>query len=285
MEGDSPDTRDSVSAQEQKQEDLIQRVLQSGRSSISTWTRRATPSGYAGYQGVVEEDDPNKENRYNNLDTLLLAFKFPKLDPYYLEQEMSQLVKKGIYEIAVVAPLTADVVETRTRQVPYKRFFRTKYKPEQEQVVAGKRNLTMKEVAGKGEEPAVAIYYYASSRSNGISPELWYKDAGGRPGNFLNAKIIIPLELAEEISAEIKNSPTILRRLVEAFVRAKYPDFFVEETWDRHGRPPYERWDSSETGSRLYFVDLIKEPEAEHLPINEATLARTITISPPHSKS
>jgi len=104
-------------------------------------------------------------------------------------------------------------------------------------------------------------------------------DAIGRPGVSFDAKFLVPVDLVGQISTRIREDPKFIRRLTEAFVRAKYPRKYIESTWEKFGKIPYEKWDAAEGGSRLYFVDLIKEPEARRQPLDDSMLARTIPIT------
>ena len=277
------DNTSFVSPKEQQQDELIQKTLQVGKSSIYTWSGFGT-SGRHGWQRVAEESDPDQKNSLSGdqFEAISLAFDLGRYDggkskEFPDKKNREELEKRGVFEVVAIAPLLTDVEETRIVQVPYKSWFRTKQREVKEQYLAGQEPQTMTKINGGPDVPAAGIYYSASASPHGR--KLGMVDAIGRPGVSFDAKFLVPVDLVGQISTRIREDPKFIRRLTEAFVRAKYPRKYIESTWEKFGKIPYEKWDAAEGGSRLYFVDLIKEPEARRQPLDDSMLARTIPIT------
>ena len=125
-------------------------------------------------------------------------------------------------------------------------------------------------VAGSnaGDEPANILYYSATDRGLKDYDNLFFRDSHGRPGNSFTIEITLPQQVAEQIGDRVKQNPQFIRAVSDAFVRQKYDKGFVEQSWDRYARPPYEKWDTL-PGRKLYFADLVRNPQDAKMPLAE----------------
>ena len=132
-----------------------------------------------------------------------------------------------------------------------------------EDKVVGQRPVDMNEVIEGTSGPAAVIYYTASDR--GAAHPL-FKDTFGRPGNTFDMQLIVPLELGNEISANLRADPKLIRDLIAELVAQKYPQEY-QEAWNRYSGPPYEKWDAN--GGKFYVADLIKNPGDRQIPLDQ----------------
>lgn len=249
-------SEDNRETKEKRQQGLIDDALKTGKSKIYEGTN--------GFRTTGEEEAPLNDNidRFERHMDTATAFAFKDMG------ERGSVADKGVREIVVVAPLETDVIEERPVRVPHKGFFRTTYTDSKEAVVIAKKPRLMSEITGGDDIPAAAIYYDASGGSSWKGSVLTneYVDSVGRPGNTLEAKIVVDLNLARQIAEEIKQDPRFIRRLVDGFVSRKYSADFNKK-WS-YARPPYDRWDQN-PNEATYVADLIDDPRSKNLPATQ----------------
>lgn len=241
-------------------ENLILSALDSGLSYLSAYT--TTGVALLREKGDRRSGVPNTEHVY---DTPFLAFENGNLD----------WNKIGIYEVAVLTPCTKDVEATRT-VVDKSGILGIGRKTHEEKYIAKTIPLTVSDATGglrKGEEASVALYYCATDRGKDRTKDTEmpaFRDAFDRPGNGLYVKIILPESVGKAVSEEMVRNPRFIRSLVDAFVRGKYEQSFIAESWDKYAKPPYEVWDARPVGERkFYFADLVKNPQDKRLPMSQ----------------
>lgn len=244
--------KDKAPKEENRKDDrLIEEALRSGISRIYTWVVMGGDDGYAGWQAV-------SENGTKKISTHELGKDIAKYVSKLSEQERRDLPRKGVKELVIFKSLEADVLEEKTVRTAHKKLFRTTYKESVESQIVGKRAQTLSEVGSHGETPAAAIYYVATDRE---SMQSTYYDARRRPGNEFDIKFIVPLDLANRIAHEIQENPKLIRKMAAAFIERNYPQEYVDTTWNRFGRPPYEQWDNHPDAA-IYFANRLINPEA-----------------------
>lgn len=252
----SSDLPAPASTEHSRSNELIQQALNSGISLIEAYT----PEG----EKVLQENNDHRlqvsrERLFAGLDCAFLnrEHRIPKI-----------LQQAGIFEAAVIAPLE----KTETKEVVDKEGFLGRgRKTHQESYNVP---VIIDEELGResnNSQQAISIYYYAHDSDTFIFEERAFTDRVGRFGNILKAEIVLPPEIGKNIAEEIKRNPKFIRELVEAFVRNKYHKSFIQDSWNRYARPPYQAWDSRPADRRkFYFADLVSHPEDKHLTAEQA---------------
>lgn len=213
-------------------------------------------SGLQGFQTVSQEDESRKPPRSGLREGFMKAVKDPK---FFNHQRLEDpLAEGGLKEMMVLVPAEKDVMATKTVSKGF--LIRKKH---DEIYISGKAPQTVAEILGNEiNEPAYILYYYSAYKNKE------YRDEFGRPGNIMNAEIVLPKSVGEDISESIKADPRFVRKLIDSFVRTKYPERFVKEVWEKYGRPPYHKWDAEPT-KKFYFADLTLHPDQAELPVSE----------------
>lgn len=273
-----PSVKDlGISAGEEKSPhgELIAQALKTGRSTILS-THSADPvGGGTGWGAVCEERDPRRSSRsipYKSIVEIAFNAKGRRT------QMEENLAREGVHEIVVIEPLTADVMETKIVRVPKKSLFGKKYDEVEQSFISGQRPRTLNEIFGDSQEVGAAIYYYAADTSYDGYFSAYNTALGKRSGNTFEIETIVPLELAKQISTAAQKDPNLIRKLTEAFVQNYYSQRF-RNGWENFGRPPYQKWDSG-AESKMYFVDLIAEPNARSVPFDEKAKGRILSFKP-----
>ncbi len=134
--------------------------------------------------------------------------------------------------------------------------------------------VTLDEELGResnNPQQAISIYYYAHDFDTSMLEERAFRDAFRRFGNMLIAEIVLPPEIGKNIAEEIKKNPKFIRELVEAFVKNKYHQSFIQDSWNHYAKPPYQAWDARPADRRKFlFADLIAHPELRQMTAEQA---------------
>lgn len=256
---DTAEVSKHTQEEQKKEQELIERILQAGRSSMYTWSTTGA-GGFPGYQTVYETGRESKQQDNSIGTALSILSNVPK-------ELQRQLNSVNIFEVVIVKSLIKDIVQTRVVQKPRKILFVTKYESVEEKYISGQAQPTMNELTNNGsDEPACAILYHAGADfAYHLPPNERYVNIQHRPGNQLNVKFIMPISLATQLSQAVQENPAFIRKLIDIFVKEKYSKRFNEEVWDKFGgKPPYETW--GKYNSKMYFVDLLSHPE--NLPVS-----------------
>lgn len=72
-----------------------------------------------------------------------------------------------------------------------------------------------------------------------------YLDGQGRPGNKLALQIFIPWSIGERVKEMVLENPVFARKMVDGLVKQTYPKDFVDNTWEKYGKPPWGEWDKA----------------------------------------
>ncbi|MFA7169947.1 MAG: hypothetical protein WC178_03775 [Candidatus Paceibacterota bacterium] len=168
--------------------------------------------------------------------------------------------KKNLYEVVDIRPIIER--EYKKVKVPGKKGFlgigKTEDSEEYVYDSSGhleftEHELMHNEIVDNGKkEPAIRIIYYARKsgwKTNGTG--------GGRTGQSMRIEFIIPKSMLAEIKKELDNNPSFIREMSGRVMKEKILE--KKEAWDGSGksvvklRPPYEKWDKSEGGGRMYI--------------------------------
>lgn len=104
-------------------------------------------------------------------------------------------------------------------------------------------------VEGGNQENAVRFTYVLGKKND-------YIDASGRPGKAVNFSFLLPESSAKDLEKQIGKDPAVIREVMERAVKEKIlkdPSDWDKPVGDGDSmRPPYERWDNSSDGGRVY---------------------------------
>lgn len=252
-----------------QQTNLIQAALSSGLSLVAAYTTH-------GHQFLQETNDHRDIGEARKIYGESLSFAFAA---GHFRDAFRLINQAGIYEVAALRPLERPQMATRT-VVTGKGFFGLGRKTQQESYVTNVVPMRVEEaITGSdyGEEPTVILGYFATDKGMEGIENNFFRDSRGRPGNYLSAEIILPASLGNLIAEEITKNPKFIRELIDTFVRHKYSEDFVKNSWDKYAKPPYQAWDSL-PGRKFYFANLIKNPQVKQLPVTEA-IQRAISLT------
>lgn len=233
-------------ALEPESQEFIQLLLNEGYSHTVVWYRNNSVHGHG---DVYEKGRPKggilPRYRY---DPAGLLGKHPR-------EFGKDLNAQHIYEAVVVAPLTRYSIGTRVVGVK-KSMFGLKKRDVLENYEYGDGQYTMEDIIpGKFPQPAAVVAYSATDRYDSSKiPD--FKDPMLRRGSDMDFKLALPESLAKRVGRTIVSDPRYIRRLIEAFVKAKYPDDFSRGAWTAYSGPPWDKWDAR-PGGKMLFVDLL----------------------------
>lgn len=169
-----------------------------------------------------------------------------------------------IHEVLVIKPTTKDKIATRkVKQIVTEKGFLGKTKQKEVEVeesyVAGQEPVTVSEATGiTSDEPAATIHYLVTDWGDRrVTPR--FTDLTGRPGNFTDFKLIVPMSLAEQVADIVREDPTFMRKLLFAVEQAKYPPRVTSEVLSKYGNPPYTGWEK-QAPPKLYLANTLKNP-------------------------
>lgn len=271
QQADSVRTEAGLDKEQQKKELIDEVVKVCGANFFTSWPWSMDKDGHAGFNEKADSKflSPRGFNgvtpRINFLTGAENYFsKYPEHKNRMIDQSLAD---RGITEVLYLEPVEEAVTESRTTYEDKKQGgvlglgTKTIKVPKTEQVVTGKRSVPMSELVKSGGDAACyRLCYTTSSRDQ--DRRYNYNGHDKRPGQTLNAEILLPEKLAVKVVAMVREDPDFLHQLIDELAIRDIgipEDMWREGAGDANGqplRPPYEEWRATDSGrSRLYMVE------------------------------